>query len=83
MILRPIHNIICVINWLSTIVLLIGVAARTTWELVLIDLCLTAIGAAGWGFVAYKWHDRALLVINAVALVILLGGILKHTVLRY
>jgi len=78
--LTPTHDITWVVKWISTILLLIAIAARTTGELVILDLCLTAIGAAGWGFVGYRWHDRALLVINAVALVMLVGGILKYTV---
>tara|TARA_R100000700_G_scaffold1924_1_gene4318 strand:+ start:33779 stop:34111 length:333 start_codon:yes stop_codon:yes gene_type:complete len=68
------------IKWLSTFVLLIGIALRSAGVYPLLDLILTASGAAGWALVAYRWNDRALLVINSVALVLLLVGILERTV---
>ena len=70
------------IKWLSTVELLIGVACRSAGVYPLLDLILTASGAAGWAFVAYRWNDRALLVINSVALVMLLVGILERTVVN-
>jgi multidrug transporter EmrE-like cation transporter len=43
-------------------------------------MSLTAIGAAGWAWVGYKWHDRALLVVNSAALVMILGGVFRISV---
>lgn len=76
----PTHDITWFIKWIATTLLLVATAARTTGIFPTLDLFLTAIGAAGWAWVGYRWKDRALLVVNCVALVMLVGGILRYTV---
>jgi hypothetical protein len=66
------------LKWIATVFILIGISIRTTGELPLADLLLTSIGTVLWGVVAFKWRDKALLVVNSVALVLMLGGILRY-----
>jgi hypothetical protein len=76
----PGHGATWVIKWVATSLLLIGVAARSSGGFQVLDMSLTAIGAAGWAWVGYKWHDRALLVVNSAALVMILGGVFRISV---
>ena len=75
--LTPLHDVTWYIKWISTACILLAITTRSVPELVLVDLVLSTIGCMGWGYVGYKWHDRALLTINVAAVTILLGGVVK------
>jgi len=45
-----------------------------------LNLFFHAIGMFGWFIVSILWNDRALLVINAVSLAILINGLVAHYV---
>ena len=62
------------VKWLATIFVLTGMVLRTTQEYMFADITLSLIGALGWLFVAIKWKDRALTLLNVVASTILLYG---------
>jgi len=38
---------------------------------------LCAVGTAMWGYVGYRWNDRALTLINTVACLVLTTGLVK------
>jgi len=40
-------------------------------------MIISLIGVAGWALVAIIWHDRALIVVNAMAIFIYLTGVVK------
>lgn len=42
------------------------------------DLIFSIIGTIGWTYVAIAWHDRALIILNAVISVILAIGLLEY-----
>jgi hypothetical protein len=44
------------------------------------DVVLSMFGTAGWLWVGFKWHDRALVVLNTVLLSILVSGAFRYYV---
>ena len=65
------------IKWFASIVLIIG-AAVTALDMYPYNMYLQFAGVLGWFFVGMMWHDRALIVLNAIGLVFLGMGILKY-----
>ena len=63
------------IKWTASIILLIGMVL-TALDLTPINLGFQLVGVTGWFVVGYMWHDRAMMVVNAVAIFIFLVGIL-------
>ena len=61
-------------KWGSSIILVFAMIA-TTNNLYPINMVLQGIGVAGWLWVAIIWNDRALIVVNAVAVAIMANGI--------
>ena len=43
-----------------------------------VDLCLSLVGVSGWLWVGLLWKDRALIILNAIAVFILLTGFIRH-----
>ncbi len=73
----PIYDVTWYVKWIATVLLLIGVSCRSAGLNPIWDFSFCIIGEFGWLYVAYKWHDRALIVVNTVLSVILLTGFLK------
>lgn len=65
------------IKWVSSVILLCAMMARGNPELQLVDQILSFIGCSGWLLVALIWKDRALIILNAVAIMILGTGIIN------
>ena len=66
------------IKWSASAVILIAVMCRSVEEVPKIyDIMFSFIGTVGWGVVGYIWHDRALLILNAVLTVMLGISILR------
>ena len=70
------------IKWFSSICLLIGMSCRASGvpELAFFDLVFSTVGVFGWLIVAVIWIDRALIILNAVGLSILISGLLKSLI---
>jgi hypothetical protein len=64
------------IKWMASACILLAIAFRAADVSHLIDLVLSSIGVAGWLYVGMIWKDRALIVVNGVALVMLIAGLL-------
>jgi len=73
--LRHHHPISWWVKWVSSIVLIFAMIA-TTNNLYPWSMILQGIGVAGWLWVSIVWNDRALIVVNAVAVAIMCNGIL-------
>ena len=72
------HDLTWYIKWFATVTMIFAVSFRAVEEAPkIIDQTLTLIGLCGWLFVAYKWHDRALMLVNAIAIPIMLMAILR------
>ncbi len=65
------------IKWTSSITLIIAMLF-TSANMFPINLYIANIGFIGWLIVGMLWHDRSLIVLNAVSLAIYSLGILNH-----
>ena len=75
----PTHTLDWYIKWIASIILVGGVIL-TSNNIYPLNLMVHAVGMFGWFIVAIIWNDRALLVINAVSLVLLLNGLVSYYV---
>ena len=75
----PTHTLDWYIKWIASIILVVGVIL-TSNNIYPLNLIVHAIGMFGWFIVAIVWNDRALLVINAVSLALLLNGLVAYYV---
>ena len=75
----PTHTLDWYIKWIASIILVGGVIL-TSNNIYPLNLMVHAIGMFGWFIVAIIWNDRALLVINAVSLVLLIKGLVSYYV---
>jgi len=65
------------IKWASSLVLLTAMILRGGQAYPFVDLVLSTIGCAGWLAVGIMWKDRALIILNAAAVVILASGVVR------
>jgi|TARA_R100001530_G_scaffold46767_1_gene35151 energy-coupling factor transporter transmembrane protein EcfT len=75
----PTYTLDWYIKWIASIILVIGVIL-TSNNIYPLNLMVHALGMFGWFIVAVIWNDRALLVINAVSLVLLINGLVSYYV---
>jgi energy-coupling factor transporter transmembrane protein EcfT len=75
----PTYTLDWYIKWIASIILIVGVIL-TSNNIYPLNLIVHAIGMFGWFIVAIIWNDRALLVINAVSLVLLINGLVSFYV---
>ena len=67
------------IKWAASIFLIIGMILASV-NLFPYNIMVASIGVLGWLIVGILWHDRALIVLNAVSLSIYLLGVIGHFV---
>ena len=75
----PTYTLDWYIKWIASIILVGGVIL-TSNNIYPLNLIVHAIGMFGWFIVAIIWNDRALLVINAISLVLLINGLVSFYV---
>ena len=73
----PLHDITWYVKWAATVIILLAMAGRSIPQLMEFDIALSMIGALMWGYVGFKWHDRALMTVNIAAASLLLAGLLR------
>ena len=79
--ITPKGDITWYIKWTASVFILTAVMCRSVPEVPKIyDLVLSLIGCFGWGLVGFMWHDRALMLLNGVLVVILATGLLGYLV---
>ena len=67
------------VKWIATVSILISVSFRYAgMDYHVLDLAFGSVGAALWLWVAVLWNDRALIILNTVMFIILLGGLMKN-----
>jgi|TARA_B100000745_G_scaffold21938_1_gene15000 hypothetical protein len=44
------------------------------------DIIFSTMGTAGWLYVGYMWHDRALIVLNTILLSMLATGLFRYII---
>ena len=72
----PSHGLSWYLKWISSIVL-IHAMAFTSLDMYPYNMYLQFAGVLGWFFVGMMWHDRALILLNGVAIFIFASGILN------
>ena len=65
------------IKWVSSFVIIIAMLF-TSANMFPINLWIANIGFIGWTIVGMLWHDRALIVLNAISFAIYSLGILNY-----
>jgi len=78
--ITPTHDLSWYIKWAASIILLSGMLLRAVDEdssFKILDLSLNLSGLLGWLFVGLLWHDRSLIMLNAVGSTIIGLGLLN------
>ena len=75
----PTYTLDWYIKWIASIILVIGVIL-TSNNIFPLNLFFHAGGMLGWLIVSILWNDRALLVVNAVSLALLINGLVSYYV---
>lgn len=65
-----------IIKWFGTACVILAATCRA-FEFHTVDLILSIIGAAAWGYAAFKMNDKPLMVVNGFITAILLYGVMK------
>ena len=66
------------IKWVSSVLLIIAMFARGYEELKLLDLVFSTLGCMGWLVVSLIWKDRALIILNSLAVFVLGSGSVRY-----
>jgi len=66
------------VKWTASAFLIVAFALRSTQGFPFLDLCFSLVGVSGWLWVGLLWKDRALIILNAIAVFILLTGVIRH-----
>ena len=72
----PLHDLSWYVKWISSLFVM------TAWMLSSANLypyniMIQIVGVAGWLWVGYLWHDRAIIVLNAMGVMFLGIGLIK------
>ena len=77
----PMHDATWYVKWISCILVCCAVLCRSVEEVPKIyDVFFSIFGTAGWLWVGFKWHDRALIVLNTILLAMLVSGGARYIV---
>ena len=66
------------IKWVASIIMLFAMYMRGIPEFAIWDGILSIIGLFGWLIVAILWKDRALILLNAVGLVLVTRNVMEN-----
>ena len=64
------------VKWISSFIIICAMSLRGIEGMQFIDLILSLFGVAGWLWVGMLWKDRALIILNAVCLFLLIKNLL-------
>ena len=64
------------IKWVASFTIICAMSLRGIEGMQFIDLILSIFGVAGWLWVGMLWKDRALIILNAVGLFLLVKNLL-------
>ena len=74
----PKYTVDWYVKWFSSVILICAISIRSAQVNPLLDLILSFTGMIGWTYVSIVWKDRALILLNGVATVLLATGLLSH-----
>ena len=64
------------VKWAASFTIICAMSLRGIEGMQLIDLIFSIFGVAGWLWVGMLWKDRALIILNAVGLFLLVKNLL-------
>ena len=77
----PMHDATWYVKWVSVFFICCAVLCRSIEGVPKIyDVFFSIIGTGGWLWVGFKWHDRALIVLNTILLAMLVSGGARYVV---
>jgi multidrug transporter EmrE-like cation transporter len=80
----PMHDRTWYVKWFSVMLICAAVLCRSVDEVPKIyDVIFSAIGTAGWLYVGFSWHDRALIVLNTILLSMLATGLFRYFIMYF
>ena len=80
----PIHDSTWYVKWISVAFVCVAVLFRSIEEIPKIyDVIFSIFGTAGWLWVGFKWHDRALIVLNTILLSMLVSGAFRYYITHF
>jgi len=71
--------LIMLTKWVSSLVIIAGMGL-TAGNVYPLNMYLHLTGILGWLVVAFAWHDKSLIMLNVVAALIFLNGIITNLV---
>ena len=74
----PKYTVDWYVKWFSSVILICAISIRSAQINPLLDLILSFTGMIGWTYVSIVWKDRALILLNGIATVLLATGLLSH-----
>ena len=72
-------NLIGFTKWASSLVIIAGMSL-TVSNIYPLNMYTHLVGITGWLVVAFAWHDRSLIMLNAVAALIFTSGIIASLI---
>ena len=67
-------------KWTSSVIILFAMMIRASQLSPFMDSILSFIGCLGWLIVGLRWRDRAIIILNTAAVIILALGIINNFV---
>ena len=65
----PVYDLSWYVKWSSSIVIIVGMILSSL-NVYPINLFVHTVGVAGWLWVGFLWHDRALILLNGIAIAV-------------
>ena len=80
----PVHDSTWYVKWISVAFVCVAVLFRSVEEIPKIyDITCSIVGTAGWLWVGFKWHDRALIILNTILLAMLVSGAFRFYISHF
>ena len=80
----PVHDSTWYVKWISVAFVCVAVLCRSVEEIPKIfDVTFSIVGTAGWLWVGFKWHDRALIILNTILLAMLVSGAFRFYISHF
>ena len=80
----PLHDATWYVKWISVFFICVAVLCRSVAEVPKIyDVVFSIVGTAGWLWVGFRWHDRALIVLNTILLAMLVSGAFRYYITHF
>ena len=80
----PVHDSTWYVKWISVAFVCVAVLFRSVEEIPKIyDITCSIVGTAGWLWVGFKWHDRALIILNTILLAMLVSGAFRYYIIYF